>query len=358
MKNELLSCLEGAAYAAKLAHVDYVPNFPVPFSHEIAEKLGKIHDCKISEMQTQSAAISSAMTATLIEKRVLLPLSSLDYIDDFYVASYIRLPLVGVNVSRLIDEYAVRHGHQDVMALLNAGWLIFMPESVQEVVDSIIHAYRICEDSKVMLPALINVDMVIRETVQLPSDQFVGKFLPKLKMPFKLDIKNPEIIGFPSEDYDEMKIQQQLAMKNALALMPKVYEKWYFTKRRYDVVEKYMLDDAEYALVVSGFNSTTAKAAVNKLREQGKKVGLLRLRVIRPWPREEIMKAIGSVKKVAVLDQDISVGSTGVLYPEVKAWHNGFISNYISLGKHLSEKNFFEMFERLEKSEKEEVAWV
>lgn len=358
MKNELLSCQEAAAYAAKLCNVDFVPNFPVPFAFEVAEKLKKIYQCSITEMQSQSAALSGAMTAELMEKRVFLPNSSVIYMEEFYVAPFMRLPIVGFNVSRIIDDYSVRHGHQDIMALRDTGWMIFMPESVQEVVDMIIQAYRISEDNKVLLPSMINVDMIIRETLNLPSDQFVKKFLPKLKLPFKLDLKHPEIHGFPAENYEEIKMQQQAAMKNALELMPKIYEKWEFTKRKYGVVEKYMLDDADYALVVSGFNSTTAKAVVNKLRAEGKKVGILRLRVIRPWPREDIMKAIGAVKKVAVLDQEISVGNSGVLYPEVKAWHNGFISNYISLGKHLSEKDFIDMFSRLEKSEKEEVAWV
>lgn len=358
MKNELLSCQEAAAYAAKLCHVDAIMNFPAPFSFEIATTLKKIHECAVTEMQSQSAALSGAMTAELMEKRVFLPLSSIRYMEEFYTLPFMRLPVVGMNISRTIDDYSVRHSHQDIMTLRDTGWMIFMPENVQEIADMIIQAYRISEDNKVLLPSLINVDMILRETVQLPSDQFVSKFLPKLRLPFRLDIKRPEIHGFPVDNYEELKLQQQLAMKNALELMPKVYEKWSFTKRKYDIVEKYMLDDADMALVVSGFNSTTAKVVVNKLRAEGKKVGLLRLRVVRPWPKEEIMKAIGTVKKVAVLDQAISVGNAGVLYPEVKAWHNGMISNYISLGKHLSEKDFIDMFARLDKSEKEEVVWV
>ncbi|MEM7819814.1 MAG: hypothetical protein QXD48_03215 [Candidatus Aenigmatarchaeota archaeon] len=358
MKNELLSTQDAAAYAAKLCNVDIVPNFPSPFANEIVEKLRQIHRCEIFDIESQNSAILAALSSEACEKRTFLPLSAIRTIEEFYITSFMRLPIVGVNISRPIDNYSLIYNHNDILALRDAGWLIFMPESVQEVIDTIIHAYRICEDSKVLLPAMINIDMIIRETVQIPTEQFVKNFLPKLKLPHKIDVKNPKIFGVPVENYEEFKLQQHLAMKNALNLMPKIYEKWKKLKRNYNIIEKYMLDDAEYAIVITGFNSTTAKSAINKMRELGKKVGLLRLRVLRPWPKDEISKALKDIKKVAVLDHAISLGYGGILYLDMKSCYNGFISNFISLGKHLIDDDFIKIISRIEKSEKEEIVWI
>ncbi len=353
MKKELLSASEASAYGAKLARVQSAPNFESPFSAAIAKSMGKISkESLIFDMETQGSAITAAIGNEASGKRTFLPISSLTSIQELRQASFMRMPIVAVNVSRSI---ALNSDQNDVMALRDLGWLMFFPENNQEILDSIILSYRICEDNRVLLPAVINIDFpAAYETVSLPTEQSIDKFLPKLKLPAKIGDTN---IGVPVENHREFIMQQQAAMNNSLKVIQKAGEQWKgVAKRSFGMTESFMLDDADYALVTVGYHSPTAKEAVIELRKN-EKVGLLRLRAIRPWPDEEIRAALKNVKKIAVIDQNVSLGSSGVLFPEVKACSDGFASNFISLG-YLNKKDFFDIFKKLKSQEKPERVWL
>lgn len=359
MKNSLLSTLEAASHGARLAGVEVVPNFPAPFSNVIVEKMAA-NNCKVIDSESQTSAINAAIGAELCEKRTFLPLSIPKCIDEFYSASFLRLPIVAANVSRSVFSYSTKSDHNSIMGLRDAGWMILMPSGAEEVIYSILQAYAIAEDKKVLLPAVVNIDMpTLRETMQIPSDQFARKFIPKLKLPHKIDIKKPSVIA-PVDDYPGFVIQQQRAMANAAMLFSKMEEKYgKKLKKPFGMIEKYKLDDAELVIICAGFHAGTAKSAIDKLREQGKKVGLLRLRVIRPWPKSEIKASLTNAKRIAVVDHAISLGHSGILYTELSsAIRNKFASNFISLGKHFSESDFFKIVEKLEKSESEERVWM
>jgi pyruvate ferredoxin oxidoreductase alpha subunit len=136
--------------------------------------------------------------------------------------------------------------------------------------------------------------------------------------------------------------------------MGKINEKWKLKfKRYYPCVEKYYLEGSDYAIVISGSESSTAKAAVNKLREQGEKVGLLRIRVLRPFPADDVQNALKDIKKIAVIDKDISLGSSGILHSEIKSISSNFIAT-----SRLSEKDIFDIYKRLKESEEEESVWL
>ncbi len=215
--------------------------------------------------------------------------------------------------------------HNDILDQRDAGWLTFFCERNQEVLDSIIMAYKICEDPRVMLPAFINMDgfymSFTREPVVIPDQSKVDKFLPPYRPKVFLDPKKPmaQGIGVMAE-YPYFRQQVHLAQKNALEVIEEVQND--FSKRfrrKYEIIESYMMEGAESALIILGSNSTIAKAAVRKMRKKGKKIGLLRLRVFRPFPREMLIKLTKGLKAIGVIDQNLAPGSGGIVFNEVRS---------------------------------------
>lgn len=353
MKGHIVSSAEAAAYGAKLSAVDIVCNYPTYFSTSISNGL---KDLPVIESDSFSSALNVAMGSELGGKRAFIA-SSVPISEDIHTTSYMRLPVVISNISRPPGTFSIKHDNTDVFSMRDAGWLIFMPESNQEIIDSIIQAYKVCEDSKVLLPAVINIDIShYQEPVQMPSDKFTKRYVSKFKIPFQINGKK-QYFGVPDQDHDVFKQQQHRAMKNALDIIEKTSIAWKKkTKRVLDLVESYKIEDADYVLIISGFHSTTAKAAIDKMRADGKKVGLLRIRVVRPWPSDAIKNALKDVKRVAVFDQNISLGQHGILYNEIIKYTEG--TNFISLGKYPSENDFIGVLTRLIKAEKEELVWL
>jgi len=356
MKNSLISSLDAASHGARLAGAEVVPNFPAPYSNRITETLRKIHACNIIEAESQTSAINAAIGAELCEKRTFLPLSIPKCPEEFYAASFLRLPIVAANVSRSIFSYTTKSDHNAIFGLRDAGWLMFFPSSAEDVIYSMLQAYAIAEDIKVLLPAVVNIEQpFFRETVQIPSDQFAKKLVTKLRIPHRIDVKKPKIIA-PVDDYESFVSQQQKAMTNARQLIEKMNETYgKKLKKNLGTIETYRMEDAEVAIVMLGFHSATAKIAIDRLREKGKKAGLLRVRIFRPWPELAIARALGNVKRIAVIDQDLSIGKSGILFSELKT--EKFASNFIAF-KYLTEKSFSDIVERLERQEKPERVWV
>lgn len=343
-KQLLLSGQESAAHAARLCKAEGVPHFPAPLSKDIAVALSKIHKCDLYDVESQSSAATAAIATSLSEKRAFLPLSKIRDFEALCSASSLRAPLVSVQAA----------SHDNFMLLRDAGWLMFSASTNQEVLDSVVQSYVVSEDKKVALPSMINMDMCLREIVSLSGEQMISSTLPKLKLARKLSIRDAQ-----SFDYEERNHEQiHKAMENALRLLHKSSEKMGKKfKRNFGLIENFMLSDAEYVFVVAGYQSGTAKSAVRKLRNQGEKVGLLRLRVLRPWPSEEISRALANAKRIAVVESAISLGASGVLHTHLKAALQGHISSFISQ-KHLTEKNFSDMFMHLKKQEKPERIWM
>lgn len=357
MKNVLLSTLEASAHGARLSGAEIVPDFPEPFSSDIVKALEKMHECKIIQAESQSSALNIAVGSALGSKRAFLPLSVPKRIDEFYNTSFLRIPVVAANVSQSIFTRTTKYDHNNILSIRDAGWLLFFPSTTQEIIDSIMQAYHICENIRVLLPGMVNIGLpAIRETIQMPSDQFGRNMVAKFRLPHKINMKNHKTI-VPVDNFDEFVGQQQAAMSNAIKLFEKMDEKYTNKlKRPFGMVEQYKTNDADYVIIMAGFNSEIAKRAVDKMREQGKNVGLLRLRVIRPWPEHEINKAVENVKKIAVFDENISLGRAGILFSEMNI--SRFMNNYISLGKTSMEKTFMDIISHLEKSEKPERVWL
>jgi pyruvate ferredoxin oxidoreductase alpha subunit len=200
-------------------------------------------------------------------------------------------------------------------------------ENIQEAVDILLYAYKIGENKKIMLPVMVCMDGFLLthglETVDIPSQEEVDKFLPAYKAPYKLDVDNPMTLGplVDPEYYMEARYALNETHKEALALIPKITAE--FSKafgRTYNgLVEGYQIKDAERVIVAMGSTCGTIKEVVDELRKKGKKVGLLKVTCLRPFPAEAIYDALKNVPKVAVVDRALSVGSYAPLLSEIKA---------------------------------------
>ncbi|MDI6721841.1 MAG: hypothetical protein QMD85_05585 [Candidatus Aenigmarchaeota archaeon] len=330
--NDLADSMEAVAYAAKAVGVEAVPSPENRFS----ARLRKISSADIF---SSNCPVSSACAATLAEKRSIAVLDGLTCIDELAEAVSMRIPLVIANASISMGFHSLHNDCSDIMPVKDLNIMIFLPENNQEILDNVVHAYRICEDSRVLLPAIINAEMPeTREVVQIPSDQAVENMLPRLRLPSRIDTKKPCSFNPPVGDYTEQRIQQFKAMENAAGIVKKAFEKWDEKfHRKYGFFEGYMVDDAEYIFVVAGYNSGAVRSAVNSLRAGGEKAGMLRIRVLRPFATEinDILKG----RKVAIIDP------CGLL-SEIRAPLMLFTA-----GKCLSEKDVISIFAKMKKSE-------
>lgn len=335
MTREMLTGNAAAAWGVRLAEVDYVPAYPITPQTEIIETLAKwisdgVLDARFVTVDSEHSMITAAGAASATGVRVFTATSSQGLLYGFemlYSVAGWRVPLVMVNVSRgLSSPITLEPDHNDILAARDSGFLQIHCETCQEVLDSVLMAYRLAEDERVLLPVFVNMDgfylSFTREPVEIPDLKKVRKFLPayqpkhvffKASQPMAQGVA---VIGGPAYSY--FKYQMHLASRKALEVYDEVSEE--FGKnfgRTYNTIERYMTDDAEYILIMSNSFSTLGKASVNSARENGIKTGLLKLRLLRPFPESDIVKAIKGAKAVAVVDQNISVGKGGILYSEI-----------------------------------------
>lgn len=380
MAKTLIDGNTAAAWAARLADVQVVPNFPITPQTEIIETLAQWSadgDWKgeFVQMEGEHSVLSAAVSASASGARVFTGTSSQGTLlmhEVMFIASGMRLPIVMVNVSRgLSAPITLWPDHNDFLDQRDTGWLMFCCETNQELLDTTIMSFRICEDRRVLLPALVNMDgffmSFTREVTDIPAISRVRKFLPPYVAGVKMDTKKPMAVGMGSmEEYTYFREQVFMAHRNAFGVIEEVQAEWEKAfGRKYSLFEEFMMDGAEACLVIMGSNSMMAKAAVKRLREAGKKVGLVRLRLIRPFPEEQLKKALSKVKAIGVVDQNLSPGRGGILHPEIKAALYGSsvpVSDFIiSLGGHpISEQHFEDMLaEVLEtaKTGKEKRMW-
>lgn len=331
VKSELLSSTEALGAGVLACKADLI-DFPLKFAGEVADYVRVTGT--VQRVASRFSLASAAMANISMGRRTFL-----SYEKDSRKLAAMRMPVVIANL------------YGNGLQVRDTGCLLFTPESNQDALDSVIMLYRVCEDSKVLLPGIINVDFPdLMEPVTIPTEQSVNKFLPGLRVR-KLDVKNPFSIIYNADER-----AQQTAMDNALQLIEKLGESWKKTfKRDFSIADKYHVDDAEVVIVVAGSQALTGKAAVDTLRGQGKKVGLLSLKMIRPWPAELVSDAVGE-KKVGVVDTDVSIGATGILYSEVRSCFDGFCSGFVAK-RRLQEKDFIDIFSRLETNEEERV-WI
>ena len=326
-------------------------------------------DVEYNQLESEHSVVSAALGSALTGARTFTATSSqgLLYMHEVLPnVSGMRLPVVMVNVSRALSApISLWCDHNDVLSIRDSGWITFICESNQEVLDTIIMSYKIAE--KILLPVIVNMDGFIqsftRTEVDIPKQGLVDKFLPKSNLPFAIDINKPRSYGIPAmDDYMFFRSQHHKAMLDSLKIIEKTQKEYQkLTKRRYDLIESYKLENAKVAIVMMGANSTIGKAAIENLRKKGIKAGLLRIRLLRPFPEKQIINSLKNIKKVIVLDQNISPGSSGILYPEVRSiLKNKLVSNYIIGlgGKPVAQKELENIILEILNSDKEERKWL
>lgn len=332
---ERLSGNEAAAIAMKQINPDVVAAFPITPSTEIPQYFstfvanGSV-DTEFVAVESEHSAMSACIGAQAAGGRAMTATSanglSLMW-EMVYIASSLRLPIVMSLVNRAVSGPINIHcDHSDAMGVRDAGWIMLFSETNQEAYDNLIMAHKIAENPNVKLPLMVCQDGFITshaiENIELIEDdkvkEFVGKYNPEQ---YLLNKENPIAVG-PLDLQAflfEHKAQQAEAIKNAKNVILEVakdFEK--MTGRKYSLFEEYKLDDAEIAIVCMNSTAGTVKETIDELRSQGIKAGLLKLRVFRPFPAEEIAKALSHVKAVAVLDRSDSLnGAGGALFEEI-----------------------------------------
>lgn len=325
---ERLSGNEAVATAMKQINPDVVAAFPITPSTEIPQYFstfvanGSV-DTEFVAVESEHSAMSACIGAEAAGSRAMAATSanglSLMW-EMIYIASSLRLPIVMNLVNRAVSgPLNIHNDHSDAMGVRDAGWIMLFSENNQEAYDNNLMAHKIAENKDVQLPIMICQDGFITshsiENIELENDEdvkkFVGEYHPEH---YLLNKKEPMAIGpLDLQAYlFEHKAQQGNAMKAAKQVIldvSKEFEKW--TGRHYDLFEEYKLDDAEIAIVCMNSTAGTTKAVVDKLREQGVKAGLLKIRVYRPFPGEEVAKALSHLKAVAVLDKSDSLNAIG-----------------------------------------------
>lgn len=371
---ERLSGNEAVAYAIKQIGPDVMPAFPITPSTEIPQYVanyianGKV-DTEFIHVESEHSAMSAAIGASAAGARVVTATSSCGMAlmwEELYVAASDRLPVVLALVNRALSgPININADHSDSMGARDTGWIQIYAESNQEVYDNFLQAYPIAEHEAVHLPVMICQDGFITshgvENILLVEDEkvkeFVGEYSPAH---YLLNEKEPMAVGpyAVSSYYMETKRGQREAMKNAKRVILETAEKFEkMTGRKYGFFEEYRMEDAEYVIVLIGSAAGTCKAAVDKIRETaGKKVGLLKIRVFRPFPEEELAGALKDKKAVAVLDRSEMFSATGgPLGTEVRAALYGVKSQaevvnyfYGLGGRDITVEDFEEVYAKLE----------
>jgi pyruvate ferredoxin oxidoreductase alpha subunit len=326
-----------AAWGARMAEVDYVPAFPITPQTEIIEclaewfALGEMHG-KFVTLDSEHSMLTAAGAAAAAGVRVFTATSSQGLVyglEALYSVAGWRVPLVLVNVSRgLSAPITLGPDHNDVLAARDSGCVQLHAATCQEVLDSILIAYRVAEDARVLTPVLVNLDGFVlsftREPVEIPDLARVREFLPGFapKHPvFRASTPIAQGVAvLEGATYSYFRYQLHRAVENAAAVHAEAADDFArLFGRRYGAIETYRLNDADVALVMAGSFATKGKAAVDRAREAGRRVGLVRLRMVRPLPRRELVDALGGRRAVAVIDQNISPGLGGILFQEIAA---------------------------------------
>ncbi|MEM2955197.1 MAG: hypothetical protein QXM25_00580 [Nitrososphaerales archaeon] len=330
----LLSGNLAIAYAIKQLNVDVVSAYPITPQTTIIEKISEYvakGELKANFMLVESehSAISACLSAAASGARVFTSSSSQGLLlmhEILFITSALRLPVVMVVANRSVSApINIWNDHGDIMPQRDTGWIQFFVESAQEAYDKVIQAYRIAEDHQVRLPIMINMDGIVLSHTYEPvyplSDSEVASFSP-----WNLSLKrlDPDdfltIGGFCYPDYYfETRYQSSKALEDSLPIISKVDKEFgKLSGRSYGLVSPFKCNDADTILVSMGSISTTIRATVKKLREKGEKVGMVSLRLFRPFPLNELIKSIKNAKAIGIIDRALSPGAVaGPLFTDV-----------------------------------------
>jgi len=335
-KQKFISGNEAVAMGAMLSRPHVISAYPITPQTIVVERLSELVEdgslqAEFMHVESEHSAISAAMGVSAVGARAFTATSSqglLYMVEGMYYAAGGRFPIVMMNANRsLALPWSIYGDQSDSLSQLNSGWIQVYVEDAQEALDMVIQAYRIAEDPVVLTPFMVNLDGFVLthtyERVLIPEQGQVDAFLPPFSTPNKMSFSAPMNLGLVTAPSDnlEYKFQQHQAMLDSLEIINNVEEEFasQFGRRYGGLVEQYGCDNAEVLLITLGSVTGTARVVVDKLNAEGKRVGLLKLRYMRPFPVDEVMRACAPVKRVGVLDKDISFGYEGTVFTNVNS---------------------------------------
>ncbi len=320
--------------AVKLANTDVIAAYPITPQTHIVEHLAELVaqgelNAEYVPVESEHSAMSACLGSSAAGARTFTATAGqgLELMHEVvYVASSMRLPIVMAVANRALSSpLSVWGDHSDVMAVRDTGWIQIFVENGQEAVDNTICAFRMGEDLRVLLPVMVHLDgfhlshMV--EPIMMPDQKEVDEFLPPFNYPLPLNPAKPVTMGAfaPPIVFTEAKWSQEINLEKSKEVILEVWRKFGDKfGRYYNPVECYRCDDCETLIMTMGSYSETAMMAVDKMREAGKKIGLFRIRLWRPFPYDELRKTVKNAKTIIVLDRAISMGMGGPVASELR----------------------------------------
>jgi pyruvate ferredoxin oxidoreductase alpha subunit len=332
---EITEGSHAVAEAVRLCRPQVISAYPItPQTHIVEALADMVANCQLDAeyitVENELSALSACVGASAAGSRTYSATTSQGLALMFEVcfnAAGMRLPIVMSIANRALGApLSIWNDQQDSISLRDSGWLQFYAEDNQEATDLHFLAYRVAEEHSVQLPAFVCFDGFILshtyEPIDMLSQEDIDRFLPKFTPCERLDAADPISFGmYATPDYYlEFRYEMDRALKESRAIIQKAGKEFgqMFGRDYSEMVEGYRLEDADTAIVAMGSICGTTKDAIDEMREEGKKVGLLKIRVFRPFPTEDVAKALAHVQRVAVLDKNISLGAKGAVALEVK----------------------------------------
>ena len=337
---ELISGSEAIAHACRLVDVDVITAYPIRPYDTVMQYVSQMisngdFDCDYIVAESEHSQFEIVKHASAVGARVFVGSSGVGWfyaMEALAVTAGLRIPMMAMVGNRALDDPgAFGVEHNDALAVRDLGWMLCWVATAQEALDTALIAYRVAEDKRVFLPCAISCDGAFlthsQTIVNVPSKETVDSFLPAYDRAEKLLHPDNPITIAPQANEDwvmEIRKQSDAAMRRTRQVIIEAYDEFgaKFGRECEPFIERYMMDDAEIALVGMGTLAMPVKVAVRKMREQGQKVGFVRVRWFRPFPTEELQEVLSGVQAVGVIDRDYGFGSTfhsGVLANELRA---------------------------------------
>ena len=372
---------EAVALATKLAGVKFVSAYPITPQTAIVEKIAEMvanekMDAKFIEVESEHSAMASVMGSELAGVRSFTASSSHGILYMHEMLNWVagmRLPILMAVVNRSIGPpWNIWADHSDTMTQRDTGWMQLYGESNQEAMDTIILGYKLAENKDILLPIMVMQDAFTlshtSEPVEIRDEEKVREFVGEFNLPFKIDINKPMGYGSlmpPDGPFMELKMDMKKSMYSGVNKFIEITKEFNetFDANFPGPVEGFMMDDADYALITLGSISSTAKHVVRNLRNQGKKVGLLRILLYRPFPKDLVINYLRGLKGFGVVDRSSTYGPFGSLYMDVISSIYGKLdipaANFIAGlgGRDVRVVDFEEMFMRVMEGEDGEI-WI
>ena len=371
MARQFLSGNEAFAYGVRLASPQVISAYPITPQTIVVEKLSEFVEdgslkAEFIHVESEHSALSCAMGASSVGARAFTATSSqglLYMAECLPYAAGGRFPIVMMNANRSTAlPWNIYGDQRDSVSQLDSGWIQAYAENAQEALDLALMSFYIAEHKKVSTPFMANLDGFVLthtyEVVDVPTKKQADEFLPPYITENKMSLEKPKNLGFSAgpDTNTFFKYKEHIGLLNVRNVVGEAEKKFenIFGRKYSGLTENYRTDDADYILITLGSISGLVRETVDKLREQGKKVGMLRIRYMRPFPNEEIAETVRNAKSLGVLEKDISFGNEGTVYTNVnsalkKSGINITSSNYVGGlgGKNISPQEIEEIFEEL-----------